>query len=292
MMYPFDSLSSPEDDLSDFMLVVGYIVLMVLCVVNMVRVMHRQRKSNATVRTNFWKMLFYPSLFVGCLMRTIFFVLQPLVLEDAIEMVNSLNIVLDYFPSFVFFSAYLVIMLNWAEIYHNSIEMSSTQFRYLKPIFFIFIGFLYTSIIALFVCDLLLSPNQYIPESKLQTDIEEIIALYDAVLYIPTSVGFIVYCIRIMRKISQVRDHSRAKIEVSQRIQKFTILVCFVFCVRSVICLWVVLSGSPPISTKWWFTTTYFVVLEILPLALMINILRLHPKKPTNPSVTTPLINP
>jgi len=225
-------------------------------------------------------------------MRMVYSCLQPLVFENAIVLPNSLNVILNFFPSFIFFSAYLVIMLNWAEIYHNSIEMSSSQFRLLKPIFFICITFLYTSVIVMFLSDVLFFEMQYSSESQLQNPIEKAIALYDAVLYIPTSIGFMVYCIRIMKKITQVREYSKSKIEVSQRIQKFTILVCIVFCVRSTTCLWVVLT-NPRISHEWWFDGAYFFALEILPAGLMMSILRMNTKKSAkHPSMTDPLINP
>jgi len=217
---------------------------------------------------------------------------------------NSATTVLAFTPSFIFFSAYLIILFRWAQIYHNSYDMSSLKYNHLKILFFLVNGLMYAVLITLYVLEYVYynNNNDYVTPSnkcKIMGDtVQGITSGFCTALYMFVPLGFALYTFRITRKFRYLPARSAAKREVSLRLQRFTILVLAVFCIRAGFTAYSNMFYPNMPLKYWWSDGVYYLLLEIVPLILMFMILRMHNKggpesngQSSGPSATTPLIN-
>eukprot|EP01113_Clastostelium_recurvatum_P044861 TRINITY_DN7617_c0_g1_i4.p1 TRINITY_DN7617_c0_g1~~TRINITY_DN7617_c0_g1_i4.p1 ORF type:complete len:403 (-),score=78.06 TRINITY_DN7617_c0_g1_i4:22-1230(-) len=103
-------------NISHVILSILYLVLMSFSSIKFISLWHSmQRKSP-------WHRTFYPFLVFGSLIRGVFNLLQPLIMEEIIRFPNQLNFAINIFPSFLFSSSYLVVLFRWVEIYHLAKE--------------------------------------------------------------------------------------------------------------------------------------------------------------------------
>jgi len=272
-----------------------YGILFLLCVVMLIQ----KRKQS----TQHWHNLFYCLLSVGSLGRATYMVSQFFVssMENFRYRNEVLGMILS-FPSFIYFSAYLIILFRWALIYHNSYDMSALKFAHVKVLFYVFNAFMYGVVIILYILDITIYPPHNVQACwgyVTATPIESTVYAFCAACYFITSVGFVVYTLRITQKFKYLPSRNRSKEEVSGRLQRFTILVLIVFCVRAFLTVYTNFFNVEFSLKHWYVDGLYYLVLEIVPLILMFFILRMHPIKINSgsgsnsggPNVTTPLIN-
>eukprot|EP00026_Physarum_polycephalum_P012956 Phypoly_transcript_13309.p1 GENE.Phypoly_transcript_13309~~Phypoly_transcript_13309.p1 ORF type:complete len:320 (+),score=19.42 Phypoly_transcript_13309:72-1031(+) len=291
-------------------LCVCYVILSLLCLGHF---MYKLYTSHRTTQTN-WHNLFHPLLFFGSLVRGLYMFIQfaphtiPQLNAPNGMLANPANTIISFTPSFIFFSAYLIILFRWAQIYHNSYEMTSLKFNHLKILFFFVNGLMYAVLVTLFTLEYIFYDNTGPPNKHNNTRpnqctfggdiIQGITSGFCTALYMFVPLGFAVYTFRITRKFRYLPSRSPAKREVSLKLQRFTILVLAVFCIRAVFTAYSnIFSPNMPI-VYWWSDGVYYFLLEIVPLLLMFLILRLHNKggmdssgQSSGPSATTPLIN-
>jgi hypothetical protein len=269
-------------DIVHALLALAYLILAMICLHNIVKsctkrkmaIMHsHNRSANHTFQS-----LFYPTFMAGAIIRTIFFVLQPLVMESVIKFENALNYFLNTVPTFFFFAAYLIILFRWAEIYHNSYELSTIKVRHLHKVLLWLIIVMFTVVGSLYVVDLVVYPGEDADVSKIGNIIEVIIMWFGISLYLGTSMGFIFYGVGLYRRLSAMPKFTNALIDYCLKIQRLTTVVCLVFVVRGAILTITVLKYRS-ISQHWWFDGAYFFGLEIIPLVLMLYILKLRKKR-------------
>lgn len=277
-------------------LAILYGILFLLCVVMLIL----KRKAS----TQHWHNLFYVLLAIGSIGRATYMTSQFFVNSmDQFRYRNEVLGMMLSFPSFIYFSAYLIILFRWALIYHNSYDMSALKFAHVKVLFYVFNAVMYTVVIVLYIIDIWLYPPHKVQECwgfVPATIVESSVYAFCAACYFITSVGFVVYTLRITQKFKYLPSRKGSKEEVSGRLQRFTVLVLCVFCVRAVLTIYTNFWDTQFSMQHWYVDGLYYLVLEIVPLVLMFLILRMHPIKIANsntpgghsgPNATTPLIN-
>jgi len=275
-----------------------YLLLGLVCAVNIIRIVLRRQDNpshHQAQRTGSrtWSLFFYPLCFVGAIFRAAFFAIQPLIMERIITLASSINYVMNTLPSFIFFATYLIILFRWAEIYHNSYEISSVKYQHLQTVLLWIIVCMFSILLILYCADFFIFPTTHSDVSQVENPIEIAIMGYDIALFLVTSFGFVYYGVSLSRKINQLPTYSNALMVYCIRIQRFTAFVCFVFIVRTILLIYMLLFRRD-ISVFWWFDGIYYFGLEVLPLVIMMYILRMKIKgnrKLHHPTSTTPLIN-
>jgi len=273
-------------------LAVCYGIFSLLCIFMLIQ----KRKQS----TQHWHNLFYVLLCVGSIGRSAYMISQ--FFNDTslgqLRYRNEFLGILNSAPSFIFFSAYLIILFRWALIYHNTYDMSALKFVHVRVLFYVFNGIMYTMLVTLYILDFALYPLAeecwgYVSA----TPVEEVIYAFCAICYFITSIGYVVYTLRITQKFKYLPSRNRSKEEVSLRLQRFTILVLIVFCIRAFFIVYTNFWNVEFSMQIWYFDGLYYLLLELVPLVLMYFILRMHPIKTapgannSGPNATTPLIN-
>jgi len=267
----------PRYDIVHYLLAGLYIFLVFLCLAVVVRLIIQNRWNLR------WQKLFHPLLMIGCLVRASFFALQPFIMEDDLRMDNKLNMILNTFPSFIFFSNYLIILFLWAEIYHYAHEDSHVGIEKLQPIFIGMTTTIYGVIFLLYALDYLLFSPQYMNVSWNSNPVEDAILVFGVVIYAITSIGFVLYGLRIYFKFSSVPVYTSTRKQVLRKIQVISMLVSLCFITR---CVLILLGIFTNLSQYWFFDGLYYFLLELVPLFLMLQLLhgdsRRHTKQNTD----------
>jgi len=251
-------------DVVHFVLSGLYLILFLICFTIVVRLVS---KGNWNLR---WQKFFHPVLMLGCLIRATFFILQPFLMENVIKVSNQTNVVLNTFPSFLFFSNYLIILFLWAEIYHYAHDASRVGIERLKPIFLIMTLSMYSVVALLYALDYLIYKRDYKSVAWTTNLIEGCIYIFGVSIYAFTSIGFILYGIGIRFKVSSMPVYTTTRRQVLRKVQTISMLVSLAFITRSAI---IALGVFYNLSSYWWFDGVYFSVLELVPLVMMLNIL-------------------
>jgi len=231
-----------------------------------------------------WQRYFHPVLMMGCLIRAVFFALQPLIMENQITIGNTINLILNTLPSFLFFSNYLIILFLWAEIYHYAHEEIHVGIAKLRPIFISITVLMYGVIVLLYLLNYFLYPPHYLNVSQTSNYVEMTIEFFGGSIYALTSIGFILYGIRIYFKFSSIPIYTITRKQVLRKIQVITVLVSMCFFIRSAI---VIVAGFQDISAYWWFDGVYYFFLELVPLFLMLTLLHGDNRKNSRGTITS-----
>jgi hypothetical protein len=273
-----------EYDISHFVLTGLYILLLFA-------IGHRMYRLKTTGNlSHLWQRTFMTMLLLGTITRTIFFALQPYVMEDKIQMLNFVNLALNLVPSFFFFSCYLIILFLWAEIYHNAYGGGEKNIQRLRPIYFTVTAVMYLIVITLLGLDWILYDSVHDGKSNVpdaSTLMEKILFCFDGGLYITTAIGFVVYGGRFYAKflhggplLTKMRDTVLPKVKI------LTLLCTLCFVARAVI---TIVGTFMPLADWVWLDLVYFFCLELIPLILMLVILRpaARPSTKTNSGKST-----
>eukprot|EP01087_Luapelamoeba_hula_P011024 TRINITY_DN2960_c0_g1_i1.p1 TRINITY_DN2960_c0_g1~~TRINITY_DN2960_c0_g1_i1.p1 ORF type:complete len:306 (+),score=44.15 TRINITY_DN2960_c0_g1_i1:159-1076(+) len=222
-----------------------------------------------------WQRLFHPVLMTGAAMRIAFFVLQALIRENqAGKFSNSANNIFNVFPSFLFFTAYLIVLWLWVDIYHKN-PLTVCGLPVLQPLFWFLSSIMYVILTVLLVLVGVLSNDQDNIDSVAATDpTEKILMVYLAAAYLVTSLGYLIYGVAIYRRLSaNTTTFDRTRWKIVRRVLVLTSLVVICFSLRAAL---VTADAFYGLSRRWWFDGVYFTVLEIAPLLLMMVILHVN----------------
>jgi len=255
---------APRYDFVHYALCGLYIFLLFLCFGVVIRLITQNRWNLR------WQKIFHPLLMTGCLIRATFFGLQPFIMEADLRIDNKLNMILNTLPSFIFFSNYLIILFLWAEIYHYAHEDSHVGIAKLQPIFLLICALMYGIVCTLYVIDFIVYSPDYVSVSINSNPVETTILLFDVFIYALTSLGFILYGVRIYFKFSSVPIYTNTRRQVLRKIEVISMLVSLCFIIR---CAVVILGVTTNMSAFWWFDGIYYFLLELLPLVLMLQLL-------------------
>ncbi|KAK8562746.1 hypothetical protein V6N12_010816 [Hibiscus sabdariffa] len=180
----------------------------------------------------------------------------------------TLEMVLLDLPGLLFFSAYTLLILFWAEIYHQARSLPVNK---LRPAYYSINGLVYFAQACLWISVLL-------RESHLTVEISK---LFVSVISFFTALGFMIYGGRLFFMLRRFPIDSRGRQKKLFEVGFVTVICCTCFLIR---CIVVTLSAfdtkadldvlDHPI-----LNLIYYMLVEILPSALVLFILRKLPPK-------------
>ncbi|XP_061364698.1 tobamovirus multiplication protein 1-like [Gastrolobium bilobum] len=181
---------------------------------------------------------------------------------------KALEQVLMEVPSLLFFSTYALLVLFWAEIYHQA---RSEPIQKLRPAYFIANGFIYFIQVCLWI---------YMSVSRTTTGMEAA-KLFLAVISFCAALGFLLYGGRLFFLLRRFPIESRGRQKKLYEVGSVTSICCTCFLIR---CALLAISAfdeeadldvlDHPI-----LNLVYFLLVEIVPSALVLFILRKLPPR-------------
>jgi len=226
------------------------------------------------VRYQYNSNFFIATFMTGTLLRLLFFALQPFVMEGILVVGNSINFMLNTFPSFCFFSAYMMLLFFWGEIYRTSDEkgLSDKIWRF----FVVLNCLMYLTVVTLFILDLAINGvdtrSSKVPSP--QTAYEQSVMIFAGIMYAAVSIGFFVYGYYTFRYgyydnagLPIKRSVERKKL--LRKVGTITLVAMTCFLVRSAVTMWAVFD--PDLDWWWWLDGVYYFFLEVIPVLLMLG---------------------
>lgn len=203
-----------------------------------------------------------------------------------INIPNSVNFIMGTLPPFLFLACYMLILFLWAEIYH---EVTGEQEKKMKYIYFGIQGVLHGLVIISFIVNAATAPVTISHQVTINEPLERAVMIIDAILYILTALGYLVYGIGFYYKFTRVNRALLAKMRrtILPKVKYMTALTSLCFFVRGGMTLSNAFSNWP--NAFWWFDSFYYIILEIVPVILMLFILRAS--KPSSNAQSAAQIN-
>lgn len=261
-------------DVTNIVLSALYALLALFCVQSILRICWNRSFHMR------WQFGFYPLMICGCVIRSLFFLMAPFLIEGDVHMHNNVNFLLNELPSFIFFVDYLIVLFLWMEIYHNA-HMGSKATRrvnILRPIFWIFVILLWFVVGLLFALDFTVAKTQHTKVSSTTNPVETTLLVLDGTMYIVTTIGFVIYGVSIYRTLSRMLLMTATTSRVMRRIQVITLMVAVCFNIRAIFVLWAAVPDAD-FYTNWWFDGVFFFFGEWIPLLLLLLILHRDPRR-------------
>lgn len=240
--------------------------------------------------------IFKIMMLLGIAVRFIFFAMQPFIIEDILMISNSINVALNALPSFFFFSAYIMILFFWMQIYKtNQPHKIKTIDRRVLLFLIISNSIMYGTVIILISLDFVfggglnVSDHSGVPSAtnKYETGLFSLAA----VLYITVSIGFFFYGYYAFRyvyyenmEVSLQRLEQRKKL--LRKVALITLVCMSCFVLRAGITLLALFYAK--LDAGWWLDGIYYIGLEVIPIIMMLR--AYYPPKSKGIGVTSPLI--
>jgi len=258
-----------EKELSIVVYTLGglYFLLMIVPVVQLVRIHLRVPDLGWTTQK-----LFLCLTLLSSLVRCVFFAIVP-ILHGDFFMVNFENYpiftVLDTLPSILFFSTYTLLILFWAEIIHHARNQSLTFPQRLRPIFMTINMLVYLALVAFWLLLFFLYNHTFL--------IDIAVNVFLSVIYLCAAAGFVVYGGRLYIMLKQFPIESRGRRSKLKEVGWVTVICTTCFITRAA--LLILSTVDRAVDVKDWFIGGYYFIVEILPSALVLFILRKLPPR-------------
>lgn len=185
---------------------------------------------------------------------------------------KALELVLLDLPSLLFFSTYSLLVLFWAEIYHQARSLSTDR---LKPAYYMINGAIY-----------FVQACIWIAVSLSRTRLaQELGKLFFSVISFCVAVGFVIYGGRLFIMLRRFPIESRGRQKKLYEVGSVTGICCACFLIR---CFVIALSAFDKnadldVMDHPLLNMIYYMLVEIVPSALVLFILRkLPPKRISN----------
>ncbi|KAH7404767.1 hypothetical protein KP509_15G041600 [Ceratopteris richardii] len=178
------------------------------------------------------------------------------------------RVILLEFPGLIFFSTYTLLVLFWAEIYHQARSMPSEK---LRP------GFLYINGVIYFI-QIIIWLAEWI---KYNAVTQAIVKLFFAAVSCLAAFGFAIYGGRLFSMLRRFPLESKGRIKKLREIG-FITAICFTcFIIRTVVVAFSAFNENVDLDVlnHPLLNFLYYMVVEILPSALVLFILRKIPPK-------------
>lgn len=242
-----------------------------------------------------WQKIFHSIILVGSFVRFLFFALQPWIREDEFTMSNSVNIVLNSFPSVLFFTTYLLLLFFWAELMrvshspaHQANARPSTVGT--RPYYLTLATITLAIAVVLYIIDNAMYGDRTSNISHISTPVEHVIWFYLVFLAFLTVMGFVYFGFRMIRMVLFM-GHSSSdtmipwkSLSQPRRTILIKVAVISTVCTITFLCraiadtMATISTFSGLFARSWWINLGYFLVLEVLPLILILYVLRLSSK--------------
>eukprot|EP00999_Lentomonas_sp_LEN2_P003024 NODE_880_length_1138_cov_96.088032_g838_i0.p1 GENE.NODE_880_length_1138_cov_96.088032_g838_i0~~NODE_880_length_1138_cov_96.088032_g838_i0.p1 ORF type:complete len:361 (+),score=38.46 NODE_880_length_1138_cov_96.088032_g838_i0:153-1085(+) len=215
-----------------------------------------------------WQAFFHSFFMASTLARAAHFVFL------SFSFTMKYNLVLDVLPSFLFFSAYLVLLFFWMEIfYYNSSDLSNFRSAYIRVNIF-----LYTVILGLLIADIIVyRPFSNNPPLEDQwSPIEITIHSFTAFVYFALVCSFGFYGYQLYQIFSSRLTPTSNQGTVSSRTAAHTLIlrklvvvtlfftVCFLLRATLII-VWMALD----LKFDWWFDPVFYFFCEVIPVSIL-----------------------
>eukprot|EP00250_Pteridium_aquilinum_P004495 c14695_g1_i1 orf=497-1363(+) len=184
--------------------------------------------------------------------------------------VRIFRVVLLEFPGLLFFSTYTLLVLFWAEIYHQARSMPTDK---LRPGFLIINGVIYFIQIVIWLCEWI----------SYNTVTQAIVRIFFAAVSCFAALGFALYGGRLFLMLRRFPLESKGRQKKLREIG-FITSICFTcFIIRTVVVAFSAFNDNIDLDvlSQPLLNLVYYMVVEILPSALVLFILRKLPPKRT-----------
>ncbi|KAJ9159114.1 hypothetical protein P3X46_024641 [Hevea brasiliensis] len=243
-----------------YFLSASYALISIIALVQLFRIQWRLSEYGWTTQK-----VFHLMNFVVNGLRAILFVLYK---DVFLIRPKALAIVLLDLPSLLFFSTYTLLILFWAEIYHQA---RSLPIDILRPAYYIINGFVYFTQACIWL---------YIRFSGSPAG-EELANSFFSVISFCTAVGFLVYGGRLFVMLRRFPIESRGRQKKLYEVGCVTGICCTCFLIR---CFMVAISAFDKkadldVLYHPLLNLIYYMMVELLPSSLVLFILRKLPPK-------------
>ncbi|XP_076920741.1 tobamovirus multiplication protein 1-like [Bidens hawaiensis] len=179
-----------------------------------------------------------------------------------------LDIILLDLPGLLFFSTYTLLVLFWAEIYHQARSLPTDK---LRPTYFIINGIVYFVQICIWI---------YVRVNKTAAAVE-LAELFLAFISLGAAVGFMVYGGRLFVMLRRFPIESRGRQKKLHEVGFVTAICCTCFLIRCVMVAIAAFNNSADmhVLNHPILDFAYYMIVEILPSALVLFILRKLPPR-------------
>ncbi|KAM7478970.1 hypothetical protein LguiA_027183 [Lonicera macranthoides] len=243
-----------------FTLCAAYALVSIVALVQLIRIQLRVPEYGWTTQK-----VFHLMNFVVNGLRAILFGLHRSVYQirpKALEM-----IVLDV-PGLLFFSTYTLLVLFWAEIYHQARSLPIDK---LRPAYFIVNGFIYFTQVCIWIAMRLGQNHTAVKVAKLFSSVSSFCA----------ALGFMIYGGRLFVMLRRFPIESRGRQKKLHEVGFVTGICCTCFLIR---CFVVALSAfdedvDVDVLDHPVLDLVFYMVVEILPSAMVLFILRKLPPR-------------
>ncbi|XP_071717448.1 tobamovirus multiplication protein 1-like [Rutidosis leptorrhynchoides] len=179
-----------------------------------------------------------------------------------------LDMILLDLPGLLFFSTYTLLVLFWAEIYHQARSLSTDK---LRPAYFTLNGVVYFLQICIWM---------YMRFSKTAVAVE-LAELFFSLISLAAAVGFVVYGGRLFVMLRRFPIESRGRQKKLYEVGFVTGICCTCFLIRCVMVAIAAFNKSADmhVLNHPILDFAYYLIVEILPSALVLFILRKLPPR-------------
>ncbi|OAY45106.1 tobamovirus multiplication protein 1 [Manihot esculenta] len=181
---------------------------------------------------------------------------------------KALEIVLLDLPSLLFFSTYTLLVLFWAEIYHQARSLPIDK---LRPSYYIINAFVYLTQACIWI---------YIRLSGSPTGVE-LAKLFFSIISFCTALGFLVYGGRLFIMLSRFPIESRGRQKKLYEVGAVTGICCTCFLIRCFVVAVSAFNKKANLDVLYHplLNLIYYMMVEIVPSSLVLFILRKLPPK-------------
>jgi len=273
--------ATKELDVIVYILGALYFMLVVVPIIQLIRIHLRVPDLGWTTQK-----LFLSLTLLSSLVRCIFFGIVPWI-HGEFFMVNFENYpvftILDTLPSILFFSTYTLLILFWAEIIHHARNQSISFPQKLRPIFMTINMVVYLLLVA---CWLLL----FFFYNHTHT-IDIVVNIYLSLIYLGAAAGFIIFGGRLYIMLKQFPIESRGRRSKLKEVGWVSVVCTSCFTIRTGLLMYSTINQTVDVND--FFILTYYLVVEVIPSALVLFILRkLPPKRDRLVNATYTKLNP
>lgn len=204
-----------------------------------------------------------------CISRCVTFALREKVQQMHPATVSA--VLLDL-PGLLFFSTYTLLVLFWAEIYHQARSLPGTT---LRPIFVAFNVFVYAVQIGLWIYSSMVHGKQLALERVMS-------CIFLAIVSLSAAAGFLLYGGRLFTLLRRFPIESRGRKKKLREVGFVTCICAACFTARAVIVAWSAFDKADAdldVMVHPLLNIVYYTVVELVPSALVLYILRKLPPK-------------
>ncbi|CAL5224071.1 g6696 [Coccomyxa viridis] len=244
---------------------VVYGVLAVVCLIQLCRIQIRAPVAGWTTQ----KVFHLLNAFV-CILRCVVFALRDKVSDVHPRAVQS--VLLDL-PGLLFFTTYTLLVLFWAEIYHQARSLPTAS---LRPMFMVFNAMVYAVQAVLWVLAGLAHSDGTLALLRI------ISSAFIAVVSISAAIGFLLYGGRLFLMLRRFPIESRGRRKKLREVGCVTAICAACFTLRAVIVAWSAIDSADAdldVLNHPFLNLIYYTACELVPSALVLYILRKLPPR-------------